>query len=71
MNVRILKPVDRELFVQILKVVIAATAPKDLMEMPVQLAVLTTTNVLDHLVEETHIVQMKLELSGAHALKDL
>lgn len=71
MSAHILMLVDRVLFVQTLRVVIAATALKVLMEMPVQQDALITTNVHAHLVEETHNVQMKLAHSGATAQKDL
>jgi hypothetical protein len=71
MNVHIPKLVDRVQHVRILRVVIAATALKDSTEMPDRLAVLITTNVQDRLVEEMLTVQMKLELSGATALKVL
>lgn len=70
-SVHILKLVDRVLFARILRVVIAATAQKDSMETPDQQDVSTTMNVQDRLAEETHIVQMKLELSGATVLKVL
>jgi hypothetical protein len=71
MNVHVLKLVDRVQFARILKAVIAATALKDSTEMPDQLDALITTNALDHLVEEMHTAPMKLELSGAIALKDM
>jgi hypothetical protein len=71
MNVHIPKLVDRVQHVRILRVVIAATALKDSMEMPDRLAVLITTNAQDRLVEEMLTVRMKLELSGATALKVL
>lgn len=60
--------VDQVHHVQILRVVIAATALKVLMVMPVQLVASIITNVHVHHVEEMPCVQMKLVASVAHVL---
>jgi hypothetical protein len=71
MSARNQMPVDLEQSVQILRVVIAATAQKDLTEMPGHQAVLIITNVRDHRADEMRIAPMKLAPSGAIAQKDL
>lgn len=70
-SVRITKLVDRVQYVQILRVVIAATALKVSTEMPDQQVVLITMNVPDHLAVEMRNVPMKSVHSGATAQKDL
>lgn len=70
MSAHTLKLVDRVQYVQILRVVIAATALKVSTEMPDQQVVLTTMNVHVHLAVETHNVLTKLVRSGATVPRD-
>lgn len=71
MNALMLMLVDRVLFVQILKVVIAATAQKDLTETPDQQDALIIMNVHVHHVDEMLNVRTKLARSDVSVQKDL
>lgn len=70
-SVHIPMPVARAQFAQILKVVIAATALKDLMATLGRQAVWITTNVRVRLADEMPIVQTMSALSGAIVPKDM